>query len=349
LSGRGRLVASTARLPDEAVHILEGVGASVEVMGRGEDPGRWLREAAERADVILLGFHRLGPEALRPGVRVRLVVAMSSGVDHIDLEAAERAGVCVANQPEAIAEAVAEHTLTLILAALRRVVEGHFYASTGRWASEGGFLRGRTLRGRTLGVVGLGRIGSLVALKARLMGASRILYWSRRRKRELEQILHAEPASLERLFSESDVVVVALPAARETRGLVGWSLLSRLKSGAVLVNVGRGVVVDESALERLLSERDDVVVALDVFSEEPLSPDSPIARLAREAPGRVILTPHIAGGSDLSLWATRYMAARQAAMYLERGEVWNPVAGPCREARDIPGLWRPIDSWSLQA
>lgn len=339
-----RLVASTSPIPEEGVAALRDAGASLEVMGRNVDPAAWLKDAVSRAEVLLLGFHRLGSDILGGAENLRLIVAMSSGVDHIDVETAAEMGICVANQPEAIAEAVAEHAIAMILAALRRLVEGRGYAAEGGWLRERGYLRGRTLKGKTIGVVGMGRIGSLVAFKARLLGVSRVLYWSRRRKREVEQILHAEPSSMERLFAESDVIVVALPASRDTEGIIGWDLLARMKEGAVLVNVGRGSVVDEQALVKLVRERSDVVVALDVFREEPLPPENPIAVEARRNP-RVLLTPHIAGGSDISLWATRYLAALQAATFLRSGEVWNPVAGPCKEARDIKGLWSPLGAW----
>ena len=301
--------------------------------GRG-----WLLENIRGARVAIVGFVRVDREVLEAaGPGLGLVLARSSGVDHIDVEAAEEMGVCVANQPEAIAWAVAEHALGLALTQTKRLMEGHKLVEEGGWEGFPRHLRGFLLRGATAGIVGLGRIGVLLAWYLRSMGAGRILYWSRRRKPELELLLRLEPASLERLFSESRLVFIALPLTRETRGLIGWSLLSRLPQGAVFVNVGRGPVVVEADLARLLDERPDVRAALDVYEEEPLPRDSPLTKHASN--GRATLTPHFAGYSEQSMEATDILAARQAIHYLKTGEAWNPVNRACRQARDIPGLW----------
>ncbi len=338
-SGCSYYVVSTTYLTPEALELFRSRGCSVEWPDKGLDAGAWLLERRDRVNIILLGLQlRLTANLIEAMDNLRLVVAMSSGVDHIDLEAAEKRGVCVANQPEAIAEAVAEHAVGMILSSLRRITEGHEYVASGSWFSERRFMRGVSLRGKTVGIVGLGRIGSLVAAEARSLGARRILYWSRRRKRELEQLLKAEPASLERVFRESDIVVAVLPDTPQTRGLIGYSLLSLLKPGALFVNIGRGSTVDADAVARIIEERGDVRVALDVYPEEPLHPDSKLALLAKTT-GRVLLTPHHAGGTVESMKATRYLAALQALYYIEHGMVWNPVTSHCREARDIPDLW----------
>ncbi len=336
--GPSTVVLSTHRLPDEAVEVLKG-RVDLEVL---REPSRsMLEEAIERADVLIAGFMGIDGEVIARGRRLKLIVARSSGVDHIDVEAAERRGVCVANQPEAIAEAVSEHVVGLILASYRRIVEGNQYTVTGEWYSSRRFLRGVTVRGKVLGIVGMGRIGVLTAYKMRMLGVSRIIYYSRRRKREVEQLLHAEPGSLERIFREAHIIVIALPYTRETRGLIGYNLLSTMRPGALFINVGRGPVVDEEALAKVLAEREDLRAALDVYASEPLPPDSPLARLS--GTGRVILTPHHAGGTDASLVETSILAARQVLHFLETGSVWNPVNSACREATDVPGLWGPLD------
>lgn len=341
------VVVSGVRLHEEARGVLESRGVQVVEPGSRRASREWLAAGLSelKPEVLLAGFARIDGGLIAAGVPgLGLIVALSSGVDHIDVGAAERLGVCVANQPEAIAHVVAEHAVMLALAAARRLVAGHQWASWGVWEERGWppWARGLTLRGSTVGVVGLGRIGGLIALHARSLGATRLLYWSRRRKPVFEQLLHAEPASLERLFSESDFIFVTLPRARGTVGLIGYELLGRMRDGSVLVNVGRGGVVSEEAIIRLLGEGRDVRIALDVFSEEPIPPGSPLARAARLYPERLILTPHHAGASTWSGRATQVLAARQALHYLEKGEVWNPVNAACREARDVPGLWSPL-------
>ncbi|MET1127878.1 MAG: 2-hydroxyacid dehydrogenase, partial [Thermoproteota archaeon] len=246
---------SAAPVTERARRVLLEAGVELREPDRVADEG-WLLENLGDATILIAWFTPIGRRILEAAPALELIVSRSSGVDHIDVEYAEQRGVCVANQPEAIAFAVAEHALGLAIAAAKRLARSHAYALEGRWSREGRppWIRGRLIRGSTVGVVGMGRIGALVAWYARSMGASRILYWSRRRKPELEQVLLAEPASLERLFRESDVVVVALPKTRETHRLIGCSLLSSMKSGAVLVNVGRGSVIDEEALARVIEE-----------------------------------------------------------------------------------------------
>ncbi|MCE4602952.1 MAG: 2-hydroxyacid dehydrogenase [Desulfurococcales archaeon] len=330
-------VLTTHTLPKEARELLEREANLLDAQGSREK----VQELIGEAEVLIAGFMKIDSSLLAQAQRLRLIVSRSSGVDHIDVGEAERRGICVANQPEAIAEAVSEHVVGLVIASLRRIVEGHNYTVSGGWASERGFLRGVTVRGKTIGVLGMGRIGVLVAWKLRALGAGRILYYSRRRKREVEQLLHAEPASLKRIFRESDVIIAALPHTRETTGLIDYELLSTMKKGALLVNVGRGSLIDPEDLARIIEERSDLRVALDVHPEEPLPPDHPLARLA--STGRIVLTPHHAGGTDRSLKETAILAARQVLHYIETGTVWNPVNSVCREARDISGLWSPLE------
>lgn len=329
-------------LPSEARKILEMKGIKLIELQR--TMREKLLSLMGQARVLIAGFMRIDKEFLDRATSLKLIVTRSSGYDHIDVDYAEKKGICVANQPEAIAFSVAEHAIALAVAALKRIVRSHDYVVTGQWSALGWpqWARGGLLRGSTLGIVGMGRIGSLVAWYGKAMGAGRVLYWSRRRKPELEVLLLAEPASLKRLFRESDVIIVALPKTRETVGLIGYELLSLMKSGAVLVNVGRGGIVDEIALAKIVREREDVYVALDVYSEEPLPENHELIRLAKET-RRIILTAHHAGASKYTYVATAVLAAKQALHFLEKGTVWNPVNKACRATNDIPDLWTTIE------
>ncbi len=329
-------VLTTHHLPDEAASLLQGRVDLVDAGGSAREVEAHIVDA----DILIAGFMRIGGSLLEKAGRLKLIVARSSGVDHIDVGKAEELGICVANQPEAIAEAVAEHALGLIISSLRRIVEGHGYVMSGGWTRERRFLRGAAIKGRTVGILGMGRIGALVASRLAFLGAQRILYYSRRRKREVEQLLHAEPASIERIFREADIIVAALPHTPETVGLVDYRLLSSMKEGALLVNVGRGSLIVWEDLLKVLEEREDLRVALDVYPNEPLTPDSRVTGLASR--GRLVMTPHHAGGTDRSIVETGVLAARQVLHYLETGEVWNPVNSRCREAKDVPGLWDPL-------
>ncbi|BAA80255.2 putative glyoxylate reductase [Aeropyrum pernix K1] len=286
-------------------------------------------EYVRASRVFINAFTPVDAGLLRDKGCLELIVLTSTGFDHVDVEAAAGVGVCVANQPEVITEAVAEYVVAAVLAALRGVVAGHMY--TPRWAREGwpSHLAGFLVRGRSVGLLGAGRIGQSVAFKLAALGAGPFYYYSRSRKPGLEAVLGAKRLEPRELFSRSMILVNSLPLTGETRGLVTAGLLRLLPRGAVYVNVGRGGTEEPGAVEAVASEREDLYFVLDVHPEEPLPPSS--GRMRLHGNPRVVMTPHIAGSSRESMTATRLLAAMQARDYLERGCVWNPVNGACRE------------------
>ena len=336
----GFTVLTTHKMDRDSINLLLENGIEViDPPDSGKvDRRNWILENIRYASILIAGFINIDRTIIDKAINLELIVSRSSGVDHIDVAYAERKGICIANQPEAIAEAVAEHVVGLVISSYRNITMGHNYVIQGAWYSTRKFLRGLTLKGKTLGVLGMGRIGSLVSFYLRMLGISRILYWSRTRKKELEQLLKAEPANVDRILEESDIIVIALPMTSETRGMINYSLLSKVKKNALIVNVGRGGIIDEEALVRILNERDDILAALDVYEEEPLPPESKLVETARET-GRLLLTPHNAGGTEFSMKLTSLLAARQVIHYVNTGEVWNPVTKTCKESKDIRGLW----------
>ncbi|MEM4830558.1 MAG: NAD(P)-dependent oxidoreductase, partial [Zestosphaera sp.] len=169
-------------------------------------------------------------------------------------------------------------------------------------------------RGKRVGVVGLGRVGSEVAKLFRALGAE-VVYWSRSRKTEVEHALDIKYVEFEELLRSSDVVVVAIALAPETRGLISHKEFSLMKPGAILVNVSRGLVVDEEALVKALEEG-RVRAGLDVYSVEPLPRDSQLVRL-----DNVVLTPHIAGFAYEALRGTSEFVAREVVRFLKEGKL----------------------------
>lgn len=331
-------VVASSRLADPARKELNGLEFLERPADRA-DPYEWSLEvlSGHGARVYITVFSRVDAELLRKAKGLELVITTSSGYDHIDVKTAEELGVCVANQPEAIAEAVAEYVVAAILASLRQIVRGHIITLSGSWY-EGVWpgRQGGLIIGRRVGILGMGRIGSLVAHKLSALGASEIVYWSRSRVPRLESIIPARSVeSLEELFRESDVVVNLLPLTSETRGLVRWEHFKIMKPGSVFVNAGRGATVKEEDLVKAIEERRDIRFVLDVHAEEPLPPEHPIVRAASKLEN-VILTPHIAGASRESFLLTHILAARQAKLYLETGSVWNPVNVACRASRTSP-------------
>jgi glyoxylate reductase len=219
--------------------------------------------------------------ALLPSLRI--VANYGVGYDGVDVEACDRRGVAVTNTPGVLDAATADLAFGLLLAAQRRIVEGDRYVRDGRWGTDWAeaVLLAEEVSGATLGIVGLGRIGSAVARRARAFDM-RVLYTR----------LSSDPESvpLDDLLAEADVVSLHVPLTEETRGLIDARRLALLRNGTCLVNTARGAIVDEEALVReLVSGR--LRAGLDVFAHEPSVP-----RELLDLPN-VVLTPHIGSGT----------------------------------------------------
>ncbi|MGH2994874.1 MAG: 2-hydroxyacid dehydrogenase [Gaiellaceae bacterium] len=222
------------------------------------------------------------------GEGLRVVANYAVGYDNVDVEAATRRGVLVANTPGVLSETTAELTLALLLALLRRVVEGdRLIRRRERWALAPTFMLGRGLRGRTLGIVGLGRIGSEVARLAAAFGME-VVYTNRSGPADAPY----EWLPLPELLARADVVSLHSPLTPETRHLMGREQLRAMRSDAVLVNTTRGPIVDEAALVEALRAGEIAGAALDVFEHEP-EVDEGLLEL-----GNVVLAPHLGSATE---------------------------------------------------
>jgi glyoxylate reductase len=241
---------------------------------------------------------------------VRVISNFGVGVDHIDLKAAAARKTPVGNTPGVLDGATADLAFALMLAAGRRLVEGDRYARGPNFLRyDPSYMLGREVHGSTVGIVGLGRIGTQVARRARGFDMT-ILYHNRRPAPDVEAALGARYAALDDLLAASDYVVLTVPLTPQTQRLIGRAQLARMKPTAVLVNAARGGVVDTDALAEALAARRIFAAALDVTEPEPLPRDHPLLRL-----DNVIITPHL--GS-----ATEQTRRRMAEMSVE-----NLVAG----------------------
>lgn len=236
------------------------------------------------ADVVI-GDWSPSLRLLDPGPRVCFVQQPSVGTDGIDVEKCSAAGVPVANCAGANTTSVAEWCLSATLSLLRKTVEADAAMRRGEWPQTA--LGGRELAGSRVGVVGMGPIGRQVATLFGAFGCS-VQYWSRSRHDDAP----ATYAELDDLLATSDVVVLVIALGAQTRGLLDEARLARMKPGALLVNAARGEVVDEAALVAALASGHVGAAALDVFTVEPLPPDSAL----RTAPN-VLLSPHAAGST----------------------------------------------------
>jgi phosphoglycerate dehydrogenase-like enzyme len=243
----------------------------------------------EGVDAAIVSTDPFDAAVLEAADRLRVIARVGVGTDSIDLAAAARRGVAVCTTPGANTESTADHTIALMLAALRRVPQHDRAVRGGAWERTGA-ATGWELSGATVGLIGCGAIGR--AVLRRLSGFDvRALVFDP----YAEAALGAERAPLERLLRESDVVSLHLPLTRATRGLLDRRRLGLLPSRAVLVNTARGGLIDEEALVEALDRGALRAAALDVLALEP-----PGFTRLRELPN-VILSPHVAGLSERSV------------------------------------------------
>lgn len=237
------------------------------VIGSGKVPPEELKAAMTQFDLLLPTItDKLVADLLTPTSRVRMIANFGAGVEHIDLAAAQAAGIAVTNTPDALTGATAELALTLMLMAMRRAGEGERQVRSGGWKGWGPTaMLGQTLSGKLLGLVGYGRIAKATAALGRAFGM-RIACHSRSPVSDPDVQYFA---TLEGLLAEADVVSLHTPGGAETRHLINAVRLALMKPSAVLVNTARGSVVDEAALAEALQARRIYAAGLDVFEAEP--------------------------------------------------------------------------------
>ena len=237
--------------------------------------------AHENSHGLIAGVEPLTEEVMQAAPNLRVISRCGIGLENVDLSAAKRLGIEVRNTPEAPVDSVAELTLGLILALLRRIPENDGRVRNGDWKGR----KGRLLKGKTVGIVGCGRIGSAVATLLPPFGVSILGHDPFLSAHET-----AELVSLDRLLQESDIITLHLAATEKTRHLVDASFLTRTKQGTFLVNAARGSLVDEVALHAALESGQIGGAALDVFEVEPYQ--GPLCESRN-----VILSPHEAASA----------------------------------------------------
>lgn len=264
------------------------------------------RRAEARGALVQL-TDRVDADFFRSMPRLEVVSQCAVGVDNIDLAAARRRGITVMNTPGVLTEAAADHTLALILAVARRLLEGDRACRRGRFPEWSlGYMLGADLHRSVLGIVGPGRIGAAVARRARGFGMT-LLCAGRTPRSPLPP--GCRRASLRELLRRSDIVTLHLPASRRTRHLLGSRELALMKPGAILVNTSRGALIDTAALVAALRAGRIRGAGLDVFESEPRVPAG-----LRRLPN-VVLTPHIASATTRTREAMAMTAVRNLIDY----------------------------------
>jgi D-3-phosphoglycerate dehydrogenase len=267
--------------------------------------------------ILVRSATQVTPELIERAQRLKVIGRAGTGVDNVDIPAATRRGIVVANAPESNSVAAAEHTLALALALCRNVPQAQATLVGGAW--ERSRFKGSELYGKTLGVVGFGRIGQLVAKRAQsfdmeVLAFDKFVSAERFRELGVEGV-----GGIEELLGRADVVTLHVPKTPETIGLIGSGALAAMKDGARLVNCARGELVDLDAVLEALESGKLAGAALDVFPSEPFT-DHPI--FARQD---VVVTPHLGASTAEAQDRAGVVTAEQVTAALTGGVVTNAV------------------------
>jgi D-3-phosphoglycerate dehydrogenase len=273
----------TEEIADRGLDALRDAGHEVDVQ-LGLSPDELLAAVPGAAAIIIRSATKVTVEVLEAGTDLVVVGRAGIGLDNVDVVAATKRGVMVVNAPQSNILSAAEHTMALLLATVRNVPQAHAALKAGKW--ERSKWEGVELHGKTLGVVGLGRVGALVAQRASAFGMRLIAYDPFVAPERARQ-MGIELMALDDLVRQADIITVHLPKTPETAGLIGRDLLAQAKPDVRVVNTARGGIIDEEALREALAAGRVAGAALDVFAEEPTT-SSPLFDF-----DAVVVTPHL--------------------------------------------------------
>ncbi|SEH49959.1 D-3-phosphoglycerate dehydrogenase [Halopenitus malekzadehii] len=265
-------------------------GVNVRVIDKQRYDPQTLRDYVDGAEGLFVhSENEYDADLIRNAPNLKAIAKPGSGIDNIDVEAATEEGVVVLHTPGMNAVAVSEFTVGAILSHIRRIPEAQDHIEAGGWRSQDWW--GTELRGKTVGIIGLGAAGSETAKRIRPF-CERIVAYDPYISEEQAADVGAELVSFDDLLATSDVTSVHVRLTPETRGLIGADELDAMRESALLVNTSRGAVIDREALHDVLEEDRIGGAVLDVFHEEPPSPDDPV--LGRDD---TLTTPHLAGAT----------------------------------------------------
>ncbi len=278
--------------------------------------------------LIVRSATKVTREILSAAKRLKVVGRAGTGVDNIDIEAATEKGIVVMNTPGGNTVAAAEHAISMMLSLARKIPQAYTSMKKGHWDKKR--FMGVEIHGKTLGIIGMGRIGSLVAKMALGLGMRVIAcdpYLSEKAAKDMGVTL----TDLETLLAESDFITIHAPLTQETKNLISKEAFKKMKDGVMIVNCARGGIIDEEALYEALSMGKVAGAALDVFAQEPPPPDYPLIKLEE-----VICTPHLGASTKEAQEVVAIAIVQQIIDYLKNGIVKNAVNVPSVKPELMP-------------
>jgi D-3-phosphoglycerate dehydrogenase len=306
----------TDKISRDAVNVLQSF-EGVEAVAMGTpSPEELLALIPDFEAIIVRSPTRVTAAVIEAGKRLKFIGRAGVGVDNIDVAAATRRGIVVINSPRSNTVSTAEHTMALMLAVAREIPRAHATVTSGRWERD--TFRGVELAGKTLGVVGLGRVGREVAIRAAAF-QMRVIACDPFVAADQALEIGVELMKLPDVIRQSDWISMHVPLGMDTQGLIGTREIAAMKDGVVIVNCSRGGVVDEAALIAALDAGKVRAVAMDVFEKEPPG-DSALLRHPRS-----VFTPHLGAATLDAQQRVATDVAESIGLALTRGQIRDAV------------------------
>jgi glyoxylate reductase len=284
----------TREMPERGLEIIKEKFDAEVWHDYAPPPKKLIIDKAAKVDALAtLLSDKIDAEVFDAAPNLKIVAQMAVGFDNVDVAEATKRGIYVTNTPRVLTETTADFAWALLMAVTRRVVEADKYVRSGQWKVgwHPMMLQGRDIYGATLGIVGLGRIGCAIALRAKGFNM-KVLYHDVVRRPDYEKQYDLKFTDVDTIFKTADFITINTPLTKETHHLVDEKKLRMMKKTAYIVNNARGPIVDQKALYKALKEGWIAGAALDVFEEEPTPVDNPLLKL-----DNIVVAPHISSAS----------------------------------------------------
>lgn len=302
----------------------------VEVIGKKTPEAELLPRVRDAVALVVRSETKINRAVMEAASGLRVVGRAGVGVDNVDVEAATARGVVVMNTPAGNTISTAELTFSMLMSLARKIPQAHASMKAGEWNRKA--FSGAELNGKALGILGMGRIGSEVARRARVFGM-RVLAYDPYLSHARAQALDVEVADLPKVYAESDFITVHMPLTDETKGMINAAAIAKMKKGVRLLNCARGGIINETDLLAGLQSGQVAAAALDVFETEPPPPDFPLRSLPQ-----VIMTPHLGASTEEAQDNVGIEVAEAITAFLLQGEVRNAVNLPALDAKTYAHL-----------
>ncbi|HHI96422.1 MAG TPA: phosphoglycerate dehydrogenase [Thermodesulfatator atlanticus] len=317
-------------IAEDGIKILKDAGLEV-VVKTGLSKDELIQELQQDVEAIIIrSATKMTAEVIEAAPKLKLIARAGTGLDNVDLEAANRRGIVVMNCPGGNTVSAAEHTIAMMLALARNIPQATASMKAGKWEKKK--FMGREITGKTLGIIGLGRIGSVVAERAKGL-KMRVIAYDPYVNPDQAAKMGIEIMSLEELLPQADFITIHVPLTKETRGFINKEKFDQMKDGVMFIHCARGGIVNEKDLYEAMVSGKVAGAALDVFEEEPPPPDYPLFKLEN-----FICTPHLGASTVEAQKNVALAIASQVVDFLVHGVVRNAVNMPSVSAELLPVL-----------